>query len=636
MKKKKRLTSTAALTLAIAALTLTLWAAAMALVTWFFAWDVYNQFRWQFLNNLQVYDTDVWDGSIDDVEVYPGSGIYDTLYAYTRYGNYVEKPGSEHIDSAGEYYDYSIIWVDYALDDYVSVRLGDGNYLYFRYRIYESPDADEKEYGHAYIDLDKTAYGRGLIQRFRQENAADDWAYDGIDKEMERLTGYFEGDEFHLLEVVDYPKDILPYDTLFPEDYYGNPDWVWAVRHTEPQPEWITTVAAPPEGRETVVLYTDDFGVHLKSTDPVTVDGVRYDCLADAVVKNQLPLYSESALNRDIREAVFVFWGEDLAVGMRCEPLACAMENLVPLYIGTLIFAALLVLLAWFWLRRRLGRPMKALLEAGEADFSALQSPEGPRWGDIQRLEQWYTDAQQAHHGLRIENKQLTTALDFVRNAEENRKQMVSNIAHELKTPLAVIHSYAEGLDQGIAVNKQAQYLQVILEETEQMDAMVLEMLDLSRLEAGRIRLQSDRFSLAGLTRHIFGTLAPMAEEKELKIHFGLMEDFQITADEGRIGQVIRNFATNAIKYTPAGGEIWVNVFYYKNQVNFSIENQCKPFTPEALEKIWESFYRADPARNAKGTGLGLPIAKSIIELHRGTVSAENTENGVIFRFTLP
>lgn len=229
-------------------------------------------------------------------------------------------------------------------------------------------------------------------------------------------------------------------------------------------------------------------------------------------------------------------------------------------------------------------------------------------------------------------------ALDYAKNAEENRRNMVSAIAHELKTPLAVIHSYAEGLQTGIAARKQEKYLTVIQEETEKLDALVLEMLELSRLEAGKVTLRTDQFSLQTLTEGVFERLALAAEGKQLQIDLQFGQEFTVNADEARIDQVITNFATNAIKYTPAGGSIRVRVQRkpYEGVAQFVIENDSPPLSQEALSQIWNSFYRADPARSSGGTGLGLAIAKNIIKLHQGSCAVRNTKTGVEFSFRIP
>ena len=212
---------------------------------------------------------------------------------------------------------------------------------------------------------------------------------------------------------------------------------------------------------------------------------------------------------------------------------------------------------------------------------------------------------------------------------------MTSNIAHELKTPLAVIHGYAEGLKEHIAEDKRDRYLDVILSETERVDGMVLELLDLSRLEAGKVKLSRDRVSLAVLTRTIFDKLDMAVQAKQLQLHFAFSDDGMVTADESRIAQVIENFATNAIKYTPSGGQVTVTIQTRRDGTSFTIENESEPLPAEALDKVWDAFYRADTARSGGGTGLGLAIAKNIVELHGGRCAVRNTAQGVAFSFTI-
>lgn len=182
---------------------------------------------------------------------------------------------------------------------------------------------------------------------------------------------------------------------------------------------------------------------------------------------------------------------------------------------------------------------------------------------------------------------------------------------------------------------KRDKYLDVILSESERMDAMVLEMLDLSRLEAGKVKLSRDDFSLVELTRFAFEKLERSAEVKNLNIELNLPEDCIVSADEARISQVIENFVSNAIKYTPINGNIYVRIFAERSGTTFSIENDCEPLSCDALSKVWDTFYRTNEARSGGGTGLGLAIARSIIELHGGKCSAHNTKTGVEFRFTV-
>ena len=212
---------------------------------------------------------------------------------------------------------------------------------------------------------------------------------------------------------------------------------------------------------------------------------------------------------------------------------------------------------------------------------------------------------------------------------------MTSAIAHELKTPLAVIRSYAEGLKDRIAEEKRDHYLDVIQSETERLDEMVLEMLDLSRLEAGKVRLSRENCNISEMAELVFDKLLLTAEERNLSIAYSFDASSLIMADESRLLQVITNFAANAIQHTPAGGKILAKTFEDRNYIWFRVENDSRRFSEEELEKVWDTFYRTEKSRTGKGTGLGLAISKNIIELHGGICRAENIIGGVAFWFRL-
>lgn len=484
-----------------------------------------------------------------------------------------------------------------------------GHYLCFPYMSVENWNAKSEQYeGLAYIDMESLDLER--VEKLT---------------ETARLTGYFVGNEF-------IPTCIESVYGLEYKDPNLRERLSWRVARVNPQ----------PAEQETVTLYTADLcGTGYTEKGPVTVDGVTYDHLLDLI---QHQSWYNKTLDLSSGETIHIatnhYFDRDgseiyVTVGFHVTPMPYILDRLAPFYgCSFLIMAVAVGLYLWF-IRRNLITPLTRITKAAAAN-SPLSQEDPKCWHEPRFLQENYAAAQQAAHESQIEITQLRTALEYAQNAEAHRRQMISNITHELKTPLAVIHSYAEGLRDGIAADKQDQYLNVILEESQRMDAMVLEMLDLSRLEAGKVRLASDQFSLLKLTRSIFDKLEPLSKEKNLQIEYDLVEEFQITADEGRIGQVITNFATNAIKYTPAGGTVWIKVFRHNANTIFSIENQCEPLSEEALNHVWDSFYRVEQSRTTKGTGLGLTIAKAIIELHGGTCRAINTSTGVEFRFMLP
>lgn len=321
-----------------------------------------------------------------------------------------------------------------------------------------------------------------------------------------------------------------------------------------------------------------------------------------------------------------------------------AFRNLRHIYLITLMITISLILLIRHIFKRQLVRPMQMINMALQDDREWLRNfKDKPwKWKEGHLLEQVYAahvtkGKQRIEEQTKLQDEitRLTTALDYAKEAEENRRRMTSDIAHELKTPLAVIHSYSEGLKERIAEEKRDKYLDVILAETERMDAMVLEMLDLSRLEAGRVKLSRVEFSMADMAKAVFDKLELAIEAKQLHVEYHFPEDSTVYADELRIGQVIENFATNAVKYTQINGTIRVIIRSGQVDRTFAIENDSEPLHEEALDKVWDTFYRVDESRSSKGTGLGLAIAKSIVELHGGRCYAKNTDNGVEFGFVI-
>jgi signal transduction histidine kinase len=318
-------------------------------------------------------------------------------------------------------------------------------------------------------------------------------------------------------------------------------------------------------------------------------------------------------------------------------PLRYTVGVLARIYNITLLIALLGAVLLTRMIRRNLTEPLEAVNKGIAEGWTHLVSfkDKPPKWRESFELLTHYEKTKEQLQSNKNELTRLNTALDYAKEAEQNRRQTTSNIAHELKTPLAIIHSYSEGLKERIAEEKREHYLDVILAESERMDAMVLEMLDLSRLEAGKVKLARDEFSLSQLAQSVFDKLEMAITEKELNISYDLQGDCTVGADEARINQVISNFAANAVKYTPHGGAIFVKTYTDRGKTGFSVENDSDPLTPMELSKVWETFYQADNARTGQGTGLGLAIAKSIIELHGGKCFARNTKSGVEFGFVI-
>lgn len=209
--------------------------------------------------------------------------------------------------------------------------------------------------------------------------------------------------------------------------------------------------------------------------------------------------------------------------------------------------------------------------------------------------------------------------------------------AHELKTPLAVLRTHAEALKEDISPEKREDYLDVILDESDRMSALVGRLLDLSRLEAG-VRLQRERVDLAALTEQVFARLEPAAREGEITLTLDL-QPLWAEGDRRRLEELIAELGANALKHCPAGGEVRVVLGPEGDRARLSVENDGAAIPAEDLPHLWEPFYKGDKSRSREGggSGLGLALVKGAAEAHGGTCWAENRPGGgVRFSVALP
>lgn len=241
---------------------------------------------------------------------------------------------------------------------------------------------------------------------------------------------------------------------------------------------------------------------------------------------------------------------------------------------------------------------------------------------------------------LKLKNAYLEEEIRKEREIEKLRKDFIASVSHELKTPIGIISGYAEGIKDGIVDSENLDfYLDVIIDESNKMNKLVLEMLNLSKLEAKKVQLTLSEFSLSTLTEDIISKHKHKFDENNLKVNLDLIPDSEakVLADSFKIEQVISNFVTNAIKYTPSGENVNVKVSDLEDKVLFSIENTGVSIEEKHLSKIWSQFYRIDSSRNrdSGSYGLGLSIAKNLLELHNSQYGVVHTDKGIEFYFYL-
>ncbi|MEG1858148.1 MAG: ATP-binding protein, partial [Pseudoflavonifractor sp.] len=228
------------------------------------------------------------------------------------------------------------------------------------------------------------------------------------------------------------------------------------------------------------------------------------------------------------------------------------------------------------------------------------------------------------------------------RKTEEMRREFVANVSHELRTPLTNIRSYAETLvdnSGSLPGETEKNFLGVILNESDRMTHIVQDLLTLSRFDSGHSELRLAPFSFEGAIRDMANAVLMDAQRHGHTLRLELEADLpEIMGDRERVLQVMMNVASNAIKYTPDGGEIIVCAGRNRDRVWMEVADNGIGIPPEDRSRIFERFYRVDKARSREsgGTGLGLPIAKEIVDRHEGTIALVSKRGpGVTIRLEL-
>lgn len=257
-------------------------------------------------------------------------------------------------------------------------------------------------------------------------------------------------------------------------------------------------------------------------------------------------------------------------------------------------------------------------------------------------------------NSINILSKKLETKIQELNNANielekdveqksklaEMRSQFVSDVSHELKTPIALIQGYAEGLIDGIATTEEDKkyYLEVILDEANKMSSLTHDLLDLSNLEYGKNNLNIEKFNIIELVSGVIKKNEIIFNEKDIKCEFMHNEDeLYVEGDVFRIEQVLTNYINNAIKNIDDNKQLKITVEQNKNKAKIIVFNSGKHIEKENLSRIWTKFYKVDSSRtrDLSGSGIGLSLVKAIMDQHKNHYGVNNAENGVEFWFEL-
>ncbi|KPU57749.1 MULTISPECIES: sensor histidine kinase [Bacillus] len=318
------------------------------------------------------------------------------------------------------------------------------------------------------------------------------------------------------------------------------------------------------------------------------------------------------------------------------QPVDEAVQMVQDYYIYIIAFVVVLIFLASFYYSKQIAKPLLKINDTtkkiAHLDFTEkIPITSKDEIGDLSKNINALSNKLHSHIG------QLEQDIEKERKLENTRKEFISGVSHELKTPLSIMKSCISILKDGVAEHKKEYYFQAMEREVDKMDTLILDMLELAKFESGTYKMKKDVFYIDTVIEDICEHLSVDIEKKELHVHKNICS-FEVVANQNRIEQVIVNFITNAIRYTPNKEDIIISTIDEKDRIKVCIENKGTHIEEEQLDKIWDRFYRVDAARQRSqgGTGLGLAISKNILELHDAEYGVKNTEDGVLFYFYLP
>ena len=240
---------------------------------------------------------------------------------------------------------------------------------------------------------------------------------------------------------------------------------------------------------------------------------------------------------------------------------------------------------------------------------------------------------------LKTANNQLLKDIEKKDQIDEMRREFLSNVSHELKTPIALIQGYAEGLREGINDDAESRefYCDVIIDEAAKMNIMVRKLLTLNQLESGSEVVSMERFDITALIRNYISSSDILLKERDISVRMEDYEAIYVWGDEFRVEEVFMNYFTNAINHALGDRIIDVKMVKDGERVRISVFNTGNSIPEECVEHLWEKFYKVDKARTRDygGSGIGLSIVKAVMDAHHQSCGVENVEGGVEFWFTL-
>ncbi len=370
------------------------------------------------------------------------------------------------------------------------------------------------------------------------------------------------------------------------------------------------------------------------------------------IVSGETPQPNEVFKVRDVRTGTeYIEMYGELEKGYRfliSSPMESMREsvrisNRFLAYVGVLVVAAGGVLM--YLISRGLTRPILELAGISERmtrlDFDAKYEVKGKDeiallGSNINKLSR---SLEQTISELKTANNELKRDIEKKEQIDEMRKEFLSNVSHELKTPIALIQGYAEGLKESINDDPESRdfYCEVIMDEAGKMNGMVGKLLTLNQLEFGNDVVTMERFDITALVSNYLQSAQVLARRSDIEVRMAQRESLYVWADEFKTEEVFANYFSNAVNHCDGPKVIDIKLEKIQDKVQVSVFNTGQPIPQESLEHIWEKFYKVDKARSREygGSGVGLSIVKAIMESMNQQYGVVNYTNGVLFWFQL-
>ncbi|MEL6538813.1 MAG: HAMP domain-containing sensor histidine kinase [Bacteroidota bacterium] len=299
--------------------------------------------------------------------------------------------------------------------------------------------------------------------------------------------------------------------------------------------------------------------------------------------------------------------------------------------LATILFAGLIGILAIWYLTQNLREIIEVVRRFQEGDMSARI--ENSEHKDLSVLTDTFNQMADT----------LVANLEELKSIESLRRELIANVSHDLRTPLAITRGYVETLQikkDSLTAEEHDKYLNVIRKSVEKLSGLIQQLFEYSKLEAKQIEPQKEPFAIADLAHDVVANYQQIAEQKQIHLQLSISEGLPLVfADIGLVERVIQNLMDNALKFTPEGGQVTLEMKADEKQVYVAIQDTGQGIPTAELPHIFERFKKAHAAQKSSfdGAGLGLAIAKKIMEIHNSTISVRSRPNeGTRFQFYLP